>query len=72
MPKWTKKQLLPHPPDLPIEERVWRYQHVITHGVDRSAAERPRLRRLPGRACLLRGSDFADSLAGWAAANWNG
>ena len=46
--------------------------NVITHGVDRSAAERPRLRRLPGRACLLRGSDFADSLAGWAAANWNG
>jgi hypothetical protein len=24
-----KKQLLPHPPDLPIEERVWRYQHYI-------------------------------------------
>ena len=45
---------------------------VITHGVDRSAAERPPLRGLPGRACLLRGSDFADFFGKWAAANWNG
>jgi hypothetical protein len=47
-------------------------RHVITHGVDWSAAERPPPSGLPGRACLLRGADFADSLGRWAEANWNG
>lgn len=29
MPVWPKEQLLTHGPDLPIEERIRRYQHNI-------------------------------------------
>ena len=29
MPTWPKEQLLPHGPDLPLAERIRRYQHNI-------------------------------------------
>lgn len=29
MPTWPKDQLLKHGPELPMAERIWRYQHNI-------------------------------------------